>query len=278
MDIKSIKQIIFSPTGTSGSVSKAVCDEISSLMDTQQMLIDTTTAQHTAVSLSREDVAIFSAPVYGGHLPAIVKERWKNINGNNTPAIVIAVYGNRNYENAVSDMINFAIDHGFVPIAAAAFIGEHSYSTAAMPIAPGRPDAEDISAAREFGRLIADKITAGNVTEVNASDFPVLTTPEESLLAFKEFVVQYQESQKKNPVKLSPVTDSTKCSKCGQCVTVCPVQAITSGNETETDRSKCIKCCACVKRCPEHARTLSSPFAGVLSRYYSIRRKPVYII
>ncbi|WP_290381273.1 4Fe-4S binding protein, partial [uncultured Duncaniella sp.] len=38
---------------------------------------------------------------------------------------------------------------------------------------------------------------------------------------------------------------------------------------------KCIKCCACVKSCPEGARSLSSPFAPVLSANFSLRKSPI---
>jgi hypothetical protein len=57
------------------------------------------------------------------------------------PAVVVAVYGNREYEDALLELKIFAEAAGFRPIAAGVFLGEHSFSTQDMPIAAGRPDA-----------------------------------------------------------------------------------------------------------------------------------------
>ncbi len=46
----------------------------------------------------------------------------------------------------------------FLPLAAGAFIGEHSFSTAETPLAPGRPDARDISSGRAFGARIKGRL------------------------------------------------------------------------------------------------------------------------
>ena len=77
-----------------------------------------------------------------------------------TPAGIVVVYGNRAYEDALLELRDLVIEQGFIPIAAAAFIGEHSYSTEATPIAHGRPDALDLARAQEFGALIRDRLAA----------------------------------------------------------------------------------------------------------------------
>lgn len=45
-----------------------------------------------------------------------------------------------------------------MPVAAGAFVGEHSYSTPATPIAQGRPDARDLIAATAFGAQVREKL------------------------------------------------------------------------------------------------------------------------
>jgi hypothetical protein len=49
---------------------------------------------------------------------------------------------------------------GCIPIAAGAFIGEHSFSSDKRPIALGRPDQHDLSQAEAFGRTIKEKLDA----------------------------------------------------------------------------------------------------------------------
>lgn len=267
----SVTGIVFSPTGTSKTVIRSVIDGI----DPNAQIIDST---HSCTDrlFGQNDIVILSAPVYGGHMPAIVRERWQNIRGNNTPAVIIGVYGNRDFEKAVTDMADFIIERGFIPIAAAAFIGEHSYSTTVYPIATGRPDKTDIAKGFEFGLAISKKIE-NDISEIDASALPRPHTPEKSLDAFKEFVSQYQINRQVNPVKLIPITDSNSCIDCGACVEVCPVDAISNDGKS-TESSKCIKCCACVKTCSTGAKSFSSPFAPVLSENFAIRREPVYIL
>lgn len=268
----SVTGIVFSPTGTSKTIIRSVLDGI----NPNAQITDST--HHTVSgSFGQNDIIILSAPVYGGHMPAIVKERWQNIKGDRTPAVIIGVYGNRNFENAITDMSDFIIERGFIPVAAAAFIGEHSYSTTEYPIATGRPDKSDIAKGIEFGQAIRKKINSDTLTGIDASSLPLPHTSEKSIHAFKEFVSQYQISRQLNQVKLIPTTDNDLCIGCGACVKACPVDAI-SVDDKSTDSSKCIKCCACVKTCSTGAKSFSSPFAPVLSENFAIRREPAYIM
>ena len=75
------------------------------------------------------------------------------------PRLSWSVYGNREYEDALLELQNIAIEAGFTPIAGAVFIGEHSFSTEGTPIAQGRPDADDLDRARSFGTMVQKKIS-----------------------------------------------------------------------------------------------------------------------
>lgn len=66
---------------------------------------------------------------------------------NNCTAIIVVVYGNWDYVDALIELRDIAVKMGFKPIAAAAFIGEHSFSTEDSPIAYGRPDISDLNIA-----------------------------------------------------------------------------------------------------------------------------------
>jgi ferredoxin len=48
-----------------------------------------------------------------------------------------------------------------------------------------------------------------------------------------------------------------KCTGCGNCVDVCPVEALSIKNEKAfVDNDECIDCGACVNTCPEGAISL----------------------
>lgn len=108
----------------------------------------------TAV-LPADAAAVFAVPVYGGRVAPAALERLQEIRGEGTPAVVLAVYGNRAFGTAVAQLAAFVAERGFVPVAAGAFVGEHSYSTPArrspkdVPIrrtSPKRPLSERASA------------------------------------------------------------------------------------------------------------------------------------
>ena len=231
-------------------------------------------------TLKGEDLAIFSVPVYGGHVPPVALQRLDKVRGEVTPAILLVTYGNRDYEKALNQLEDFVRERGFIPVAAAAMIGEHSYSNAQNPIAVGRPDAADLASAQEFGAKLWEEKLSGCVDsprEISTRQMPKVKTPWQNMLRFVWFVLGYQRQQKKNPVKIYPFAPADQCTHCGNCVGLCPTQAIAVGKEEVTDPARCIRCCACVKGCPSGVRTFDSPFAAPLSKNFQMRRELLYI-
>lgn len=109
--------------------------------------------------------AVFVTPVYSGHMPGAAKERFKNIKAKgNQPAILVAVYGNRAFEQALTDLETFIKERGYTPVAAAAFVCEHSYSTPETPIAAGRPDISDLQEAEQLGYAVKTKLLMGDLS------------------------------------------------------------------------------------------------------------------
>ena len=270
----------FSPTGTSRKNMMAI---VSGMTPAECEHIDFTyQTSDDVLMVNHEDVAIFSVPVYGGKVAPIALHRMDKVRGDMTPAILIATYGNRNFEQALAQLEEFVRARGFLPIAGAAMIGEHSYSNAQYPIAIGRPDAKDLTSAKEFGERVKSKIIRGEkslIDSVNiAQNMLHLETPESSLSSFRAFVQEYTIQQQTNPVKVYPSGTPNTCTHCGTCVDLCPTQAISIGHEEVTDTSCCIRCCACVKGCPSGARTFVSPFARPLFENFQMRREPLYIL
>ena len=240
--------------------------------------LDLTHAASRPETLSADTVAVFAAPVYGGRIPRTALERMEGIRGEGTPAVVIAVYGNRAFEKAAAELADFVRARGFVPVAAAAFVGEHSYSTPETPVAAGRPDAQDLAEAEAFGAAVREKLAAGDLTPVDAAGLKDVRTPMLPMLRFILFVLGYRRRQRKNPVVYLPAGNADLCTRCGRCAAICPTQAIARGDELRTDAARCIRCCACVKGCPVGARTFETPFAAALSRNFARRKPPVTLL
>ena len=77
----------------------------------------------------------------------------------------------------------------------------------------------------------------------------------------------------KNRITQRPVIDKAKCTYCGTCVTMCPVQPKAvdwyKGDKSRPPRhdyNRCIRCYCCQETCPEGAIFIGSP---LLARIYS---------
>jgi len=243
--LKSLHLIYFSPTGTTRKVLEAIGRGLAA---EQIERLDLTSRETRAGGIReiKADFAIIGTPVYTGRVPLYAVEALQSIRAENIPAIVVVVYGNRAYEDALLELTDTAKNAGFTPVAAASFVGEHSFSTDAAPIARGRPDREDLEEARAFGEMVRDRIGKGLSHHEDAplevpGNFP------------------YRD---RNPSPPPPHTDAGYCMKCGRCADVCPTAAITLKDETVvTETTKCISCCACVKNCPSGARRVDPVLA-----------------
>ncbi|NVN91393.1 MAG: 4Fe-4S binding protein [Desulfuromonadales bacterium] len=261
MNMESTGLIYFSPTHTTRKVLEGIAQ---GLQATDARHFDLT--QPDAIPQSsrnmNQDLVVIGAPVYAGRLPPVMVSRFKRIRGNGVPAVIVVVYGNREYEDALIELRDLALEAGFRPMAAGAFIGEHSYSTTDLPIAAGRPDAGDMAKAQEFGKSIRAKLmtASGELSEC-------LQVP--GSIPYKEV---------NSLPGIAPATNEAVCTKCATCVSACPTAAIDRENPGCTDTERCIRCCACVKVCPVKAKSLDDPrikqIAAWLHANFSDRKEP----
>ncbi|MHA2059317.1 MAG: EFR1 family ferrodoxin [Candidatus Ranarchaeia archaeon] len=239
-----MKLIYYSPTETSKQVVKSIAEGVHSKSATQ---LDLTPPGARTVKIEEfgAELAIIGVPVYSGRIPVEATNRLRRIKTKDTPAVLVVVYGNRAFEDALLELKNITTDAGFIPLAGAAFIGEHSYSVSEKPIAQGRPDDRDKEKLHEFGLAIREKLNA----IASVDKFQPLEVP--GNYPYKAL------SKRSNDT--APVTKEDICIKCGTCAKVCPVAAITIGNTVETDPASCTFCTACVKNCPTNARLWEHP-------------------
>lgn len=264
MQIQSVKLAYFSPTGTTESIVKAVARNIKQ-GSTELIDITPPDARRQPLIASENDLLMVAVPVYSGRLPVVLGKWLQAIEAGQTPAVCIVVYGNREYDDALLELKDIIKSRGGVPIACAAFIGEHSFSSADTPIAAARPDAADLRRAEEFGIKINEimrSISSGDVV----ADIKVPGNH------------PYKDLTPLLPVTFMEVSD--QCSQCGVCAQVCPVGAIDPENSSLLDVEKCIWCCACIKACPEDAMTMKAgPVKDIALRLNQMckeRKEPVF--
>lgn len=231
--------ISFSPTGGTEKAAKALIEPFGN-----NETIDLCDANSCGIKeFSAQDLCIFAVPSYGGRVPALALERMAGFSGNNAKAVLLAVYGNRAYEDTLKELQDTLLRQGFCCVAGVAAIAEHSIM---HQFAAGRPDASDLAELQMFGQKIQAKLQS-------TQSFKPLNLPGNA--PYKEY----------KGVPFVPKAGSG-CTNCGLCVQKCPAGAISPEHPKETDKQKCIACMRCVCICPNHARTLNPLLLAVASQ------------
>lgn len=266
MKVESVKLVYFSPTGTTKTVVQGIASGINP-GTTELIDITKPDARKQPLRTSKNELLIIAVPVYMGRVPALLNEWLNAIQAHNTPTVCVVVYGNREYENALLELKNIVKERECIPIAGAAYIGEHSFSNSEEPTAQGRPDEDDLNHAEEFGQKIRKKLQSIlSISQVSDVHMPG-TYP-------------YGGITKLWDVDFIAVSDL--CVQCGTCAEVCPVGAIDPQNSRIIDLEKCTTCCACIKSCPQNARTMKpGPVKDAAKRLYKLyreRKSPEYFL
>ncbi|MBI9014714.1 MAG: 4Fe-4S binding protein [Clostridiales bacterium] len=225
-----IKTLYFSPTGT----TKIIVDTIARTLGAVEKNYNITLPKQRGVmpSFNEDDILIVGLPVYAGRIPQLITEQITAIKGNQTPVIMVGVYGNRDYDDALLEMKNTFQKNGFVPLAAGAFIGEHSYTS---EVGTKRPDSRDLKICKQFGETIKTLLKSDTYKT-------------------KELYVKgnFPYRELKPSLPLGPIVDET-CLNCGICAINCPTGALKHNGHIKVIDELCIRCHACVRKCPIHA-------------------------
>lgn len=252
-----IYSVFFSPTRTNERSAGAMAEVLSkSLGDKVKSLNFTDPDNVTDVHMTKDDFAVFAAPVYGGRVYKGAMERFSHVRGNGTPCIAAVTYGNRDFDDALLELCDDLKARGFVPLGAFALIGEHTYGT----IQEGRPDKNDLKMTADKTKEVLEKLKSGDLSQAQ----PTGNRP-------------YREGG--NGGKFHPHTDRESCIGCGICKSLCPERAIDDDFNAINDR--CIACFACVKGCPVGAKRLGEgydEFATEFSKKLAQRKENQYFI
>lgn len=228
----SVYEIVFSPTGGTKKVSDLFTESFSS-ESTYIDLLDQKT-DFSVYSFQPEDICIISVPAYGGRVPDIAALRLGQMKGNGARAVLIAVYGNRDYDDTLVELQDVLEKAGFLCTAGVAAIAEHSIM---RQFAAGRPDERDAGVLADFAARVRSKLESG-------------TVPVEPELPGNRPYREY------GGVPMKPQVGKA-CIQCGVCAEKCPVGAISADRPSETDTGKCISCMRCIAVCPQRARSVS---------------------
>ena len=224
--------IYFSPTGG----TKKVADIIAANLTGEYKEIDLC-KDIEPMRIGKEDICLISVPSYGGRVPETALDRLKKIDGNGAVAVLNCVYGNRAWEDTLTELQDVLESIGFTCVAAVAAVAEHSIF---RQFASGRPDTEDAAELGTFAAQIQVKLDRGET-------------------AMPELAGSHGTYKEYNGTPFKPEGDE-RCTGCGLCADECPVCAIDPQEPSSNDKEKCISCMRCISICPTHARDFNPDY------------------
>ncbi|HMK48075.1 MAG TPA: EFR1 family ferrodoxin [Methanocella sp.] len=269
MDVQTITSIIFSPTG---ATRKTVGSIVEGTGIAHNVTIDLTSrnVRDSTPPPVEGDLIVIGVPVYAKGLPALLIPVLKSLDGRNKPAVLVAVYGNMSEGVALHQLRLIAEASGFCVVGAGAFIGEHTFSTTESPVAPGRPDPEDLRKAHEFGERVIEKVRKLKDLSTDTPTLPASSKPQLYIRMSLPIHTAWVYAR-------TPRINRNLCTQCKLCARHCPTSAI-DATTIKINAHRCLRCCSCVKRCPQHAMKTSFrmglPGSRLLSALSKKRKEP----
>ena len=247
MRVRNVWAVYFSATGTTAQTVKTVAAAAAQVLGCpwQEVSFTLPRERQEELAFSTDDLVILGVPVYAGRVPNVLLPfLTEQVIGGGALAVPVVLYGNRNYDDALIELRNILQSNGFACVAAAAFVGEHSFSRV---LAAGWPDAQDCVLMEGFGEAVGRKM----------GRLPFTPTEPVAVRGCEPIRPYYQPRDREgnfiNILKVKPVTDGDRCTGCGLCAQMCPMGSIRADNVAQV-AGICIKCCACVKGCPTGAK------------------------
>lgn len=247
MKLEKIWAVYFSGTGTTRRTVERIAGGIASRLNLPAESVDFSrpAVRQETLGFGEKDLVVFGTPVYAGRVPNVLlpflRER---VVGGGALAVPVVLFGNRNYDDALIELRNILAADGMHPIAAGAFVGEHSFSRV---LGADRPNAEDEALMDEFAARVAELAAGLDAAPVKSA----AVRGQEPLRPY--YTPRDRAGNPINILKVKPKTDLSRCGGCGLCADLCPMGSIDPADVSAV-RGICIKCCACVKGCPTGAK------------------------
>lgn len=247
MKLEKIWAVYFSGTGTTRRTVERIAGGIASRLNLPAESVDFSrpAVRQETLGFGEKDLVVFGTPVYAGRVPNVLlpflRER---VVGGGALAVPVVLFGNRNYDDALIELRNILAADGMHPIAAGAFVGEHSFSRV---LGADRPNAEDEALMDEFAARVAELAAGLDAAPVKSA----AVRGQEPLRPY--YTPRDRAGKPINILKVKPKTDLSRCGGCDLCADLCPMGSIDPADVSAV-RGICIKCCACVKGCPTGAK------------------------
>lgn len=258
---KKVNLIYFSATKVSQKYARAVGYAFSRDIEEYDITFLSNRKVEKAPRFTSDELVIIAMPVYAGRVIPLCEDYIKALEGNGAACIIMATYGNREFDDALVEMQDLMTAAGFEIIGAAACVGRHSFSD---EIAGKRPTAEDLAEAASFAEAIKAKGRVALERKAVPGSRP------------------YKDRSPANG--FAPSTLDT-CMNCKVCAINCPNGVISMDNPKilAKDASACQVCNRCVQLCPVKAKVFTADayaamVASCIERFAKPDKKNLFIV
>lgn len=252
MKIK-VTTVYFSATYTTKRIVEHIANQLSDEITTYDITNEDSLEE---VTIPKEELLIVGIPVYAGRVPAMAVDRIRRFKGEGTRAVTIAVYGNRDYDDALLELSDILSDNGFQVISAGAFIAQHSIFP---KVGANRPDNADFEQMKGFA------METKKMLETDNKEWLPIT-----IKGNRPYKIP-------GSIPIFP-SGTSSCKECGKCAQLCPAGAILLSQPKEVDETKCIKCGRCIVVCPTQSRQFQGmPYTLASEKFnsaYKERKEP----
>jgi len=256
--------VYFSPAGTTRHVAEVIktmlddtgCSteifDLGKKEDRQRLEI-------SQKSFSAGDSLWIGSPVYTYHaLPPVMEFIAGLPRDRGVFAVPFVTWGAVSSGLALPEMGRQLEDKGYRIAGAAKIAALHSLLWQVKnPLGHGRPDSIDDVLIRDLVKKIQTKINSDKFDACSVEDLNYQPVPAQKIM-------QEMSLEKAKPMFPKIEADNDLCTQCGECVKVCPVQAIKCSPYPQIGDT-CIFCFNCVRLCVENAFKIDlSPFGDRL--------------
>lgn len=248
-----ITTVYFSATYTTKKVVEHIANQLSNEINVYDITND---VPNDEITIPKDELLIVGIPVYAGRVPEMAVDRIRRFKGKGTRAVAVAVYGNRDYDDALLELSDILSSNGFQVISAGAFIAQHSIFPKVGANRPDTADFQEINAfadeTKKIFEMDNDKLLPIHIRGNRPYKIP-------------------------GSIPIFPSAIKT-CKECGKCAKLCPAGAIPMEYPKEVDETKCIKCGRCIVVCPTQSRKFQGMTYTMASMKFNMaykeRREP----
>ena len=166
MSVSTVHAVYFSGTGTTEKTVRRIARRLADKLGAAYAEYSYTLpdARKRELTVPAGDLAVVGCPTYAGRVPNLLMPYLRDmVHGAGALAVPVALFGNRNYDDALMELSKLLTADGFTCVAGAAFVGEHSFS---CTLGAGRPNDADMAEMDAFADRIAARLAAGDTAPV----------------------------------------------------------------------------------------------------------------